>query len=58
MGDGRRHVSLAITVRRYARTYATDAWSARVVLVVEAGEEMKTLARDLDSLLATTQNRQ
>lgn len=51
--DGRAHVMLAVTVRRPERTYADDAWSARVVFTVEAGEEFATLAREIISLLET-----
>jgi len=51
--DGRAHVMLAVTVRRPERAYADDAWSARVVFTVEAGEEFATLAKDIISLLQT-----
>ena len=51
--DGRAHVMLAVTVRRPERAYADDAWSARVVFTVEAGEELATLAKEIISLLDT-----
>jgi hypothetical protein len=51
--DGRAHVMLAVTVRRPERAYADDAWSARVVFTVEAGEEFATLAKEIISLLQT-----
>lgn len=51
--DGRANVMLAVTVRRPERTYADDAWSARVVFTVEAGEQFAVLARDITSLLST-----
>ena len=50
--DGRGHVSLEVTLRRQRRPYAEDAWSARSVVIVEAGEEMTALARDVKSLFA------
>jgi hypothetical protein len=50
--DGRANVMLAVTVRRPERTYADDAWSARVVFTVEAGEQLSVLARDIASLLS------
>jgi hypothetical protein len=51
--DGRAHVMLAVTVRRPEHTYADDAWSARVVFTIEAGEEFATLAKEIISLLQT-----
>ena len=51
--DGRAHVMLAVTLMRPERTYADDAWSARVVFTVEAGEELATLAKEIISLLET-----
>ena len=51
--DGRAHVMLAVTVRRPERAYADDAWSARVVFTVEAGEEFATLAKEIISLPET-----
>lgn len=49
--DGRATVTLAVTVRRPARAWADDAWSARVVFAVEAGEELATLTGDIASRL-------
>ena len=49
--DGRANVMLAVTMRRPEHTYADDAWSARVVFTIEAGEELTTLPRDIISLL-------
>ena len=51
--DGRAHVMLAVTVRRPERAYAGDAWSARIVFTVEAGEEFTTLAKEIITLLET-----
>jgi hypothetical protein len=50
--DGRSNVMLAVTVRRPERTYVDDAWSARVVFTVEAGEQLAVLAKDITSLLS------
>jgi hypothetical protein len=50
--DGRGYVSLGVTLRRPERAYADDAWSARVVFVLEAGEELTALARSIDELLS------
>jgi len=51
--DGRVHAMPAVTVRRPERAHADDAWSARVVFTVEAGEEVATLAKEIISLLET-----
>jgi hypothetical protein len=50
--DGRANVMLAVTVRRSEVAYADDAWSARVVFTVEAGEQLSALTRGITSLLA------
>ncbi|HZN74157.1 MAG TPA: DUF6228 family protein, partial [Micromonosporaceae bacterium] len=50
--DGRGHIALSVTLRRHRRAYAEDAWSACRVFVVEAGEEMTALARDIEHLLS------
>lgn len=50
--DGRAHVLLAVTVKRPEMTFVADAWSARVVLTLEAGEQLARVARDLTSALA------
>jgi hypothetical protein len=42
--DGRSSVRIAVTLRRPERTYDLDAWSARIVLTLEAGEELRQLA--------------
>lgn len=53
--DGRAHVRLAILVRRPKRACADDAWSARLVFTIEAGEELATLARGIISLLESVE---
>jgi hypothetical protein len=50
--DGRGYVSLAVTLRRHRQPYAADAWSAKSVFTLEAGEEMRALASDIQGLLA------
>jgi hypothetical protein len=50
--DGRANVMIAVTVRRSEAAYADDAWSARVVFTVEAGEQLSAVAVDIGSLLA------
>jgi Family of unknown function (DUF6228) len=45
--DGRGHVAIGVTLRYGEPSFAADAWSARVVLAVEGGEEMARLASDL-----------
>jgi hypothetical protein len=47
--DGR--VRLAVTLRRAFRSFEDDAWSARIVLTLEAGEELSRLARNADRVL-------
>ncbi|MER7444649.1 DUF6228 family protein [Micromonospora avicenniae] len=49
--DGRGHVAIGVMLRRARQAYAHDAWSARAVFVVEAGEEMTRLAADVRDLL-------
>jgi hypothetical protein len=49
--DCRAHVGLAVTLRPHRGAYDEHAWSARAVFVVEAGEELSTLADDVQSLL-------
>jgi hypothetical protein len=49
--DGRAHVQLAVALRRAERTYAAGAWSARIVLTLEAGEELRRLAVGVEHLL-------
>jgi hypothetical protein len=44
---------LAVTLRRPERACADDAWSARLVYTVEAGEEFATQAKEIISLLQT-----
>jgi hypothetical protein len=51
--DGRAYVMVAVTLRRPARAYADDAWSARVVFAIEAGEQLAAISQDIASLLAT-----
>jgi hypothetical protein len=52
MHDGRGYVSLAVTLRRHRQPYAPDAWSAQSMFTLEAGEEMRALASDIQHLLA------
>jgi hypothetical protein len=52
--DGRAHVVLAVTLRPHRDAYTEDAWSARAVFPVEAGEQLSTLAQDVQSLLTST----
>ncbi|MFE3457833.1 DUF6228 family protein [Nocardiopsis aegyptia] len=49
--NGRSHVSLAVTLRRADLHHTPDAWSARVVVTVEAGEELRRIADAADRLL-------
>ena len=49
--DARGYVTLEVTVRRHRDSYANDAWSATIVLTLEAGEQMTALARDVRALL-------
>ncbi|MEV1315516.1 DUF6228 family protein [Micromonospora arborensis] len=49
--DGRGHVAVGVMLRRARQAYADDAWSARMVFMVEAGEEMTRLAADLRDFL-------
>jgi hypothetical protein len=46
------HVLVAVTVERPDMTFAEDAWSARIVFALEAGEQLAGVARDLASVLA------
>jgi hypothetical protein len=46
-----RRVRLAVTLRRPDRTYAPDAWSARVVFTLEPGEQLRNLATDAADVL-------
>jgi hypothetical protein len=45
------HVLSAVTVKRPEMTFAEDAWSARIVFTLEAGERLAQVARDLVSAL-------
>lgn len=51
--DGRGHVSFGVTLRAPRPTWDHTAWSARSVIVLEAGEEMTRLAADLTHFLRT-----
>jgi len=50
--DRRANVMIAVTVRQPQMAYADDAWSARVVFTVEAGEQLTTVSENIASLLA------
>ncbi|WP_410819960.1 DUF6228 family protein [Micromonospora sp. 050-3] len=56
--DGRGHVSLGVTLRAPGPDWDATAWSARAVFVLEAGEELTRLARDLTHFLHTWQQSQ
>ena len=45
--DGRRSVSLSVTLRASGRHWEGTAWSATAVFELEAGEEMTRFAADL-----------
>ena len=49
--DGRGQVLVAVTVRRPEMTFAEDAWSARIVFALEAGEQLAGVAAELASVL-------
>ncbi|MGY0003916.1 DUF6228 family protein [Micromonospora sp. I033] len=49
--DGKGQVSLGATLQQ--RSHSPDAWLARVVITVEAGEQMSSLVADLRSHLRT-----
>jgi hypothetical protein len=51
--DGSGHVTLGATLQEDAS--GSDAWSARVVVVLEGGEQMSGLAADLRALFASSQ---
>jgi hypothetical protein len=42
--DGTGHVQIAVTLRQAQRAHAPDAWSARIVLTLEAGEQLREIA--------------
>jgi hypothetical protein len=49
------HVLIAVTIKhgwysRHARAMTRDEWSARVVFTLEAGEQLRAVARELASL--------
>ncbi len=50
--DGRANVMIAVTIKRPWLTFAKDAWSARAVFTLEAGEQLTAVAREIASLLA------
>jgi hypothetical protein len=49
--DGTSHVRIAVTLRRAHRTHDPDAWSARIVVTLEAGEQLRELASAADHFL-------
>jgi len=51
--DVRGYVALEITVRRHRWSYANDVWSATIVLMLEAGEQIDALAREVRALLSS-----
>jgi hypothetical protein len=48
--DGHQ-VTLGVTLRRPRLTHEPDAWSARVVFLVEPGEQLRTLSREASAVL-------
>lgn len=54
--DGRGYVTLGVTLRRHRQAFAGDAWSARAVFTLEAGEEMTILATGIQNLLSRRDN--
>jgi Family of unknown function (DUF6228) len=50
--DGRAHVMIAVTIKRPRLAYEKDAWSARAVFTLEAGEQLTAVAQGLASLLS------
>jgi hypothetical protein len=53
--DQGARVLIAVTVRRPDMTFANDAWQARIVLTLEPGEQVESVALDLASALASDQ---
>ncbi|MBG0567061.1 hypothetical protein I4J89_37005 [Actinoplanes sp. NEAU-A11] len=51
--DARSYVTLQIAIRAHGRLYATDAWSATIVLTLAAGEQMTALVCDVRVLLTS-----
>lgn len=51
--DGRRHVELGVTLRRYRPPFNATRWTARAVFHLEPGEEMARFAADLGAVLAS-----
>jgi Family of unknown function (DUF6228) len=49
--DGTGHVQIAVTLRQAQRAHAPDAWSARIVLTLEAGEQLREIASTADRFL-------
>jgi len=49
--DSRGHVAVGVTLRHGEPAFAADAWSARTVFTLEAGEEMARFANGLRGLL-------
>lgn len=49
--DGAGHVRIAVTLRQAQPAHDADAWSARIVLALEAGEQLRELARTADHFL-------
>ncbi len=49
--DGTGHVQIAATLRRARRSHDPDAWLARIVLTLEAGEQLRELASEADHFL-------
>ena len=49
--DGRGHVTLQVTIRRIKIRMPRTASSAKIVLRLDAGEQMTDLAREMQALL-------
>lgn len=52
--DRTGHVRIAVTLRQAQRTHDPDAWSAWIVLTLEAGEQLRELASTADLFLRPT----
>jgi hypothetical protein len=50
-GHGTGHVRLAVTLRRVRRAPDPDAWSARIALTLEVGEQLRELASAASCIL-------
>jgi hypothetical protein len=49
--DGRGHVTLRFAIRG-PHAYQPDAWESAVSITLDAGEDMRTFAREIESFLS------